>query len=69
MHKKLITKYPEKTPKFLKIAKIDHDAKAVALAKWSLWVKILKMHAKNRSKKHLIYIYYSPCKILSLVKK
>ena len=40
----------------MKIAKIDHDAKAVALAKWSLWVKILKMRAKNRSKKHLIYI-------------
>ena len=52
------------------MAKIGHHAKAIAFAKWSVWVKNLKCQkgakndstttlellcAKNRSKKHLIF--------------
>ena len=52
------------------MGKICHDAKAVAFANWSVWVKNLKCHkgarndctsrlellcAKNRSKKHVIF--------------
>ena len=59
-----------KNESILKMAKIGHDAKVIAFAKWSVWVKNWKSQiggrndststlellcAKNRSKKHLIF--------------
>ena len=40
-----------KNESILKMAKIGHDAKAIAFAKWSVWVKNLKCQkgAKNDS--------------------
>ena len=51
--------YYLRNDKFSKLGKIGHHAKAVALAKWSLWAKKLKTkkHTKNKSKATLEWFY------------